>query len=61
MLEGLTLEAGDVGVMQDLCGFGFVIDGDKRFCDVFTGASSVTSHFTFSLFIFSMVQSESFD
>lgn len=45
MLKGLTLEAGDVGAMQDLCGFGFVIDGDKRFCDVFTGASSVTVSF----------------
>ena len=37
MLDGLTLDETDVGVMQDLCGFSFVIDGDKRFCDIFTG------------------------
>lgn len=48
MLKGLTLEAGDVGAMQDLCGFGFVIDGDKRFCDIFTGASR---HVSFHIFL----------
>ncbi|KAI0338911.1 phosphoglycerate mutase-like protein [Trametopsis cervina] len=36
MLKGLTLNATDVGVMQDLCGFSFVINGDKRFCNIFT-------------------------
>ncbi|KAJ4466269.1 phosphoglycerate mutase-like protein [Lentinula aciculospora] len=36
-LQGnLTFDATDVGVMQDLCGFGFEIGGDKRFCDIFT-------------------------
>ncbi|KAF7295439.1 Phosphoglycerate mutase-like protein [Mycena indigotica] len=34
-LEGLTLTASDIGVMQDLCGFQTEIDGDSRFCDVF--------------------------
>ncbi|KII87239.1 hypothetical protein PLICRDRAFT_177012 [Plicaturopsis crispa FD-325 SS-3] len=32
---GVVLTAGDVGVMQDLCGFSAEIDGDLRFCDVF--------------------------
>ncbi|KAI0084804.1 phosphoglycerate mutase-like protein [Irpex rosettiformis] len=36
MLKGLALDETDVGVMQDLCGFSFVIDGDRRFCDIFT-------------------------
>ncbi|KAI0693965.1 phosphoglycerate mutase-like protein [Cytidiella melzeri] len=36
MLEGLTLNATDIGVMQDLCGFSFVINGDTRFCKIFT-------------------------
>ncbi|GLB39429.1 putative histidine phosphatase superfamily (branch 2) [Lyophyllum shimeji] len=34
-LEGLALDAADVGVMQDLCGFLAEVDGDTRFCDVF--------------------------
>ncbi|KAJ7096500.1 phosphoglycerate mutase-like protein [Mycena crocata] len=34
-LEGLTLTATDIGVMQDLCGFQAEVDGDTRFCDVF--------------------------
>ncbi|KAG5352795.1 hypothetical protein C0989_000457 [Termitomyces sp. Mn162] len=34
-LEGLTLNATDIGVMQDLCGFQAEINGDTRFCDVF--------------------------
>ncbi|KAJ3729666.1 histidine phosphatase superfamily [Lentinula raphanica] len=32
----LSLDATDIGVMQDLCGFGFEISGDRRFCDIFT-------------------------
>ncbi|CDO77556.1 hypothetical protein BN946_scf184912.g55 [Trametes cinnabarina] len=35
-LEGLTLNSSDIGVMQDLCGFQAEIDGDTRFCDIFT-------------------------
>ena len=35
-LDGLTLEASDIGVMQDLCGFLTEVDGDSRFCDIFT-------------------------
>ncbi|KAJ3929997.1 MAG: phosphoglycerate mutase-like protein [Lentinula lateritia] len=36
-LQGnLTFDATDIGVMQDLCGFGFEINGDRRFCDIFT-------------------------
>ncbi|KAG6839524.1 hypothetical protein C0991_001881 [Blastosporella zonata] len=34
-LDGLTLVASDIGVMQDLCGFQAEVDGDTRFCDVF--------------------------
>ncbi|KAG6856608.1 hypothetical protein H0H87_002563 [Tephrocybe sp. NHM501043] len=34
-LDGLTLGASDIGVMQDLCGFLAEVDGDTRFCDVF--------------------------
>ncbi|KAJ6624504.1 phosphoglycerate mutase-like protein [Mycena sp. CBHHK59/15] len=34
-LDGLTLDATDIGVMQDLCGFQAEVDGDTRFCDVF--------------------------
>ncbi|KAJ7172166.1 phosphoglycerate mutase-like protein [Mycena filopes] len=34
-LDGLTITATDIGVMQDLCGFQAEIDGDTRFCDVF--------------------------
>ncbi|KAJ7721557.1 phosphoglycerate mutase-like protein [Mycena maculata] len=34
-LDGLVLDATDIGVMQDLCGFQAEIDGDTRFCDVF--------------------------
>ncbi|KAG7095621.1 hypothetical protein E1B28_006345 [Marasmius oreades] len=37
-LEGLMLNASDIGVMQDLCGFGFEVSGDKRFCDIFQEA-----------------------
>lgn len=36
-LDGLALNATDVGVMQDLCGFQAEISGDTRFCDIFTG------------------------
>ncbi len=38
-LDGLELNATDIGVMQDLCGFSFEINGDKRFCDIFEGQS----------------------
>ncbi|KAJ7709541.1 phosphoglycerate mutase-like protein [Mycena rosella] len=34
-LHGLTLDATDIGPMQDLCGFQAEVDGDTRFCDVF--------------------------
>ncbi|KAJ6502198.1 phosphoglycerate mutase-like protein [Mycena sanguinolenta] len=34
-LDGLTLNATDIGVMQDLCGFQAEVDGDTRFCDIF--------------------------
>ncbi|KAI0674221.1 phosphoglycerate mutase-like protein [Trametes maxima] len=34
-LDGLTLNATDVGVMQDLCGFQAEVSGDTRFCDIF--------------------------
>ncbi|KAJ7510181.1 phosphoglycerate mutase-like protein [Mycena galericulata] len=34
-LDGLTLNATDIGVMQDLCGFQAEIDGDIHFCNVF--------------------------
>ncbi|KAJ7047140.1 phosphoglycerate mutase-like protein [Mycena alexandri] len=34
-LDGLTLDATDIGVMQDLCGFQTEISGDTRFCHVF--------------------------
>ena len=37
-LDGLTLDANDIGVMQDLCGFQAEVDGDTRFCDIFDGA-----------------------
>ncbi|KAF5389787.1 hypothetical protein D9757_006032 [Collybiopsis confluens] len=33
----LSFNATDVGVMQDLCGFGFEVSGDERFCEIFTG------------------------
>lgn len=36
-LDGLTLTASDIGVMQDLCGFSAEINGDTRFCDIFEG------------------------
>lgn len=43
-LQGnLTFDATDIGVMQDLCGFGFEINGDRRFCDIFTGKFIVLS------------------
>ncbi|KAJ3748132.1 phosphoglycerate mutase-like protein [Lentinula detonsa] len=36
-LQGdLAFNATDIGVIQDLCGFGFEISGDRRFCDIFT-------------------------
>ncbi|KAI0717448.1 phosphoglycerate mutase-like protein [Cerioporus squamosus] len=35
-LDGLTLNGSDIGVMQDLCGFQAEVDGDTRFCDIFT-------------------------
>ncbi|KAJ3010023.1 hypothetical protein NUW54_g2610 [Trametes sanguinea] len=34
-LHGLALNASDIAVMQDLCGFQAEIDGDIRFCDIF--------------------------
>ncbi|PSS37522.1 hypothetical protein PHLCEN_2v636 [Hermanssonia centrifuga] len=39
-LDGIVLDATDIGVMQDLCGFSFVINGDRRFCDIFQGSVS---------------------
>ena len=36
-LNGLTLNATVIGVMQDLCGFQAEVSGDTRFCDIFTG------------------------
>ncbi|KAG6872779.1 hypothetical protein C0995_006699 [Termitomyces sp. Mi166 len=41
-LEGLTLNATDIGVMQDLCGFQAEINGDTRFCDVFEGMKKLS-------------------
>ncbi|KAF5350314.1 hypothetical protein D9758_012812 [Tetrapyrgos nigripes] len=35
-LDGLVLGTTDIGVMQDLCGFGYEVSGDHRFCDIFT-------------------------
>jgi len=35
-LDGIVLTPSDIGVMQDLCGFQAEVDGDTRFCDVFT-------------------------
>ncbi|KAF9075328.1 histidine phosphatase superfamily [Rhodocollybia butyracea] len=36
-LQGnLSFVGTDIGIMQDLCGFGFEISGDRRFCEVFT-------------------------
>ncbi|KAK7443232.1 hypothetical protein VKT23_015830 [Stygiomarasmius scandens] len=35
-LDGLALDTTDIGVMQDLCGFGFEVSGEHRFCDIFT-------------------------
>lgn len=29
--------------MQDLCGFGFEVSGDRRFCKIFTGLFSLCS------------------
>ncbi|OJT13455.1 Acid phosphatase PHO1 [Trametes pubescens] len=34
-LDGLALNASDVGTMQDLCGFQAEVSGDTRFCDIF--------------------------
>ncbi|KAI0067654.1 phosphoglycerate mutase-like protein [Artomyces pyxidatus] len=34
-LDGLALNATDIGVMQDLCGFQTEISGNSQFCDVF--------------------------
>ena len=39
-LDGLTLNATDIGVMQDLCGFQAEVDGDTRFCDIFEGPNA---------------------
>lgn len=39
-LDGLTLNASDIGVMQDLCGFQTEVNGDSRFCDIFEGVSN---------------------
>ncbi len=36
-LDGLRLDATDIGVMQDLCGFQAEVNGDTRFCDIFDG------------------------
>lgn len=36
-LNGLVLDQNDVGIMGDLCGFLGALNGDTRFCDVFTG------------------------
>ena len=36
-LKGLVLDEDDVGVMGDLCGFLAALNGDTRFCKVFTG------------------------
>lgn len=41
-LDGLTLTASDVGVMQDLCGFQAEVNGDTRFCDIFEGAVTIS-------------------
>lgn len=38
LLDGLKLDATDIGVMQDLCGFQAEVDGDTRFCEIFDGA-----------------------
>lgn len=38
-LDGLVLNATDIGVMQDLCGFGWEVSGEKRFCRIFTRTS----------------------
>ncbi|KAF8910892.1 phosphoglycerate mutase-like protein [Mucidula mucida] len=35
-LDGLVLDPTDIGVMQDLCGFSNEINGDKRWCNLFT-------------------------
>ncbi|KAI0034866.1 phosphoglycerate mutase-like protein [Vararia minispora EC-137] len=34
-LHGLVLDANDVGVMGDLCGFQAALNGDTRFCNIF--------------------------
>ncbi|KAF7322420.1 Phosphoglycerate mutase-like protein [Mycena chlorophos] len=34
-LDGLTLNATDIGVMQDLCGFETSLNGNSQWCDVF--------------------------
>lgn len=39
LLDGLTLDTTDVGIMQDLCGFQVEVNGDTRFCDIFEGTS----------------------
>ncbi len=44
-LDGLTLNATDIGVMQDLCGFQAEISGDTRFCDIFTGQPTLQGRF----------------
>ncbi|KAJ3576326.1 hypothetical protein NP233_g494 [Leucocoprinus birnbaumii] len=35
-LDGLVLDNTDIGVMQDLCGFQTEVNGDMRFCEVFS-------------------------
>jgi acid phosphatase len=37
MLDGLELNATDIGPMMDLCGFQTVINGNTEFCGIFTG------------------------
>ncbi|KAI3613264.1 histidine acid [Moniliophthora roreri] len=34
-LDGLELNSTDIGVMQDLCGFGYEVGGERRFCQIF--------------------------
>ncbi len=36
-LNGLVLDPTDIRVMQDLCGFSNEINGDKKWCALFTG------------------------
>jgi acid phosphatase len=45
-LDGLTLNATDIGVMQDLCGFQTEVNGDSRFCNIFEGMSTFAATLT---------------